>query len=43
MGRNPTVICQGADPIRRQIHINQNLQTHAPISGSSRSSIRHAA
>ena len=39
----PAELLQKRHPVGREIHINQDLNTHATTHGTSRSSTRHAA
>ena len=39
----PSVIAEDANPVRRQVHVNQKLDAHECASGISRSSSLHAA
>ena len=39
----PSVVIQNGNPIRRQIHVNHELDAHVRASGTSRSSTLHAA
>jgi hypothetical protein len=43
MHGSPAMVGQFINPIWRQVHIDQNLDTHAVAKGTSRSSMRHAA
>src|SRR5947209_3154702 len=39
----PAVALENRHPIRRQIHVDEDVDAHATDSGTSRSSTRHAA